>query len=179
MNLLHRASLAIAITAASLGLTQPALAGLTDQIAALRIAKLDLAQAIAAVEGQHGLKVIDIELDHERQQAVYEVKGVDAQNQKVKLKINAADGQIVERKPDGKLGGKDGRRLAGAKIGIADAVAAALKHEPGQAVEAELDEHLGQVSYHVKVLGDANRETKVRVSAADGSIMPLHPNAQR
>ena len=179
MKLLHRASLAIAITAASLGLSQTALAGVSDQIAALQLAKLDLGQAIAAAQGQHGLKVIDIELDHERQQAVYEVKGIDAQNQKVKLKLNAADGQVIQQKPDGKPSGKDDKRLAGAKIGIADAVAAALKHQPGRAVEAELDDHLGQVSYHVKVLGADNRETKVRVNAADGSIMPLHANAAR
>ena len=179
MKLLNSAAMALAITAASLGLASTAMARTSDHVAALQLAKLDLNQAIQAAQTQHGLKVIDIELDHKKQQAVYEIKGATAQGEKVKLKLNAADGQVVEQKPDGKLDAKDNERLAAAKISLSDAVAAATKAQPGRPFEAELSQHLGTVSYSVKLITADNKEAKVRVNAADGSILPEHTRAKQ
>ena len=178
MKLLSTAALALSLTAASLGLTHTAMAGTADQVAALKLAKLDVNQAIAAAQAQHGLKVIDIELDHKKQLAVYDIKGVNAQGQKVKLKLNAADGQVIEQKPDGALSKKDSGRMAAAKLSLSDAIAAAVKHQPGQVVEAELDQHLGTTSYSVTVLTAEHKDVKVRVNAADGAILPPHARAK-
>ena len=173
MKLLSSAALALTLTAASLGLSHTAMAGTADQVA-LKLAKLDVNQAIAAAQTQHGLKVIDIGLDHKKQLAVYEIKGVNAQGQKVKLKLNAADGQVIEQKSDGALSKKDSDRMAAAKVSLADAIATAAKHQPGQVVEAELDQHLGTTSYSVKVLTAEHKEVKLRVNAADGTILAPH-----
>ncbi|WP_169717452.1 PepSY domain-containing protein [Comamonas serinivorans] len=166
------------LLALGLALAQPALASAAKQVAALQLAKLDLGQAIAAAQTQHGLTVIDVELEHERQQAVYEVQGVDAQGQVVELTLDAATGQALDRKADGAPSRKDRDRLAGVKIDIAEAVRVALKHQPGRAVEAQLDDHLGTISYHITVLDARNRDVKVRVSAVDGRILPAHPRAK-
>ena len=115
--------------------------------------------------------MVDAELDLKKKQPVYEFKGINAQNQELKLKLSGTDaGQVLETKTEGAAEPKYLNRLAGAKISMHDAIAAALKHTPGKAIEAELNEHFGTITYDVKLLDTSNKEVKLRINAADGSV---------
>ena len=59
---------------------------------------------------------------------------------------------------------------AAAKIGINEAIATALKHTAGKAVEVDLDDHLGVLSYDVKIIDANSKLVEVRVNAVDGTI---------
>lgn len=62
---------------------------------------------------------------------------------------------------------------AGAKVTAADAIAAALKHTPGTAVGADLDDDGSQV-WEVSVVKGDGTEHDVRVSASDGKVLGAH-----
>ena len=164
---IRHTAVAIALGLGSLA----AFASTADKLAATQAAKMDLGQAITAAQSQHGLKVIEAEIDLKKKQPVFEFKGLNAQNQEQKLTFSGLDAaQVVENKTDGAADKKYLDRLAGAKISMHDAIAAALKHTSGKAVEADLNDHLGTITYDVKVLDANNKEVKLRVNAADGSV---------
>ncbi|MFD5860407.1 PepSY domain-containing protein [Streptomyces chartreusis] len=62
---------------------------------------------------------------------------------------------------------------AGAKVTAADAIAAALKHTPGTAVGADLDDD-GSRAWKVSVVKGDGTEHDVRVSANDGKVLGAH-----
>ncbi|MGW6794965.1 PepSY domain-containing protein [Streptomyces chartreusis] len=62
---------------------------------------------------------------------------------------------------------------AGAKVTAADAIAAALKHTPGTAVGADLDDD-GSRAWEVSVVKGDGTEQDVRVSASDGKVLGTH-----
>ncbi|MEV5907325.1 hypothetical protein DMH25_16875 [Streptomyces sp. WAC 01325] len=62
---------------------------------------------------------------------------------------------------------------AGAKVTAADAIAAALKHTPGTAVGADLDDD-GSRAWEVSVVKGDGTEHDVRVSASDGKVLGAH-----
>ncbi|MFF8354556.1 PepSY domain-containing protein [Streptomyces chartreusis] len=62
---------------------------------------------------------------------------------------------------------------AGAKVTAADAIAAALKHTPGTAVGADLDDD-GSRAWEVSVVKGDGTEHDVRVSANDGKVLGAH-----
>ena len=148
-----------------------AFASTADKLAATQAAKMDLSQAISAAQSQHGLKVVEAEIDLKKKQPVFEVKGVNAQNQEQKLKFSGTDAaQRVENKTDGAADKKYLDRLAAPKIGSNDAIATALKHTSGKAVEVDLDDHLGVLTYDVKIIDANSKQVEVRVNAIDGTI---------
>ncbi|MFI6015069.1 PepSY domain-containing protein [Streptomyces sp. NPDC051243] len=59
-----------------------------------------------------------------------------------------------------------------AKVGAADAIAAALKHTPGTAVAADLDDDASNV-WEVSVVKSDGTDHDVRVSAADGKVLDV------
>lgn len=61
----------------------------------------------------------------------------------------------------------------GAKVTAADAIAAALKHTPGTAVGADLDDD-GSRAWEVSVVKGDGTEHDVRVSASDGKVLGTH-----
>lgn len=65
------------------------------------------------------------------------------------------------------------RSDAGAKVTAADAIAAALKHTPGTAVGADLDDD-GSRAWEVSVVKGDGTEHDVRVSANDGKVLGAH-----
>ncbi|MFD5014536.1 PepSY domain-containing protein [Streptomyces chartreusis] len=62
---------------------------------------------------------------------------------------------------------------AGTKVTAADAIAAALKHTPGTAVGADLDDD-GSRAWEVSVVKGDGTEHDVRVSANDGKVLGAH-----
>ncbi|MFD5841982.1 PepSY domain-containing protein [Streptomyces chartreusis] len=62
---------------------------------------------------------------------------------------------------------------AGAKVTAADAIAAALKHTPGTAVGADLDDD-GSRAWEVSVVKADGTDHDVRVSASDGKVLGAH-----
>ncbi|MFC8246626.1 PepSY domain-containing protein [Streptomyces chartreusis] len=62
---------------------------------------------------------------------------------------------------------------AGAKVTAAEAIAAALKHTPGTAVGADLDDD-GSRAWEVGVVKGDGTEHDVRVSASDGKVLGTH-----
>lgn len=166
---IRNTAVAIALGLGSLA----AFASTADKLAAAQAATMDLSQAISAAQSQHGLKVVEAELDLKKKQPVYEFKGINAQNHETKLKFSGTDAaKVLETKDEGAAKPKYTDRLAAAKIGINDAIATALKHTSGRAVEVDLDEHLGVLSYDVKIIDAKNKLTEVRVNAVDGTIKP-------
>ena len=166
---LHATTLAIALGLAAL--SGSAFASTADKLAAAQAATMDLSQAISAAQGQHGLKVVEAELDLKKKQPVFEFKGINAQNHEQKLKFSGKDAyQVIETKDKGAAAKKYTDRLAAAKIGINDAIATALQHTPGKAVEVDLDDHLGVLSYDVKIIDANSKLVEVRVNAVDGTI---------
>ena len=164
---IRHTTIAIALGLGSLA----AFASTADKLAATQAAKMDLSQAISAAQSQHGLKVVEAEIDLKKKQPVFEFKGVNAQNQEQKLKFSGTDAaQVVENKTDGAANKKYLDRLAAAKIGINDAIATALKHTSGKAVEVDLDDHLGVLTYDVKIIDANSKQVEVRVNAIDGTI---------
>ncbi|MEG0973672.1 MAG: PepSY domain-containing protein [Comamonas sp.] len=168
---IHTTALAIALGLASMAGT--AFASTADKLAATQAASMDLSQAIAAAQGQHGLKVVEAEIDLKKKQPVFEFKGINAQNHEQKLKLSGTNAaQVLESKDEGAAAKKYTDRLAAAKISINDAIATALKHTPGKAVEVDLDDHLGVFSYDVKIINAAGKEVEVRINAVDGTVKP-------
>ena len=166
---IRNTAVAIALSLGSL----VAFASTADKLAAAQAATMDLSQAISAAQSQHGLKVVEAELDLKKKQPVYEFKGINAQNHETKLKFSGTDAaKVLETKDEGAAKSKYTDRLAAAKIGINDAIATALKHTSGRAVEVDLDDHLGVLSYDVKIIDAKNKLTEVRVNAVDGTIKP-------
>ena len=166
---LHTTALALMLSLA--GMTGSAFASTADKLAATQAASMDLSQAITAAQGQHGLKVVEAEIDLKKKQPVFEFKGINAQNHEQKLKFSGTDAaKVIETKDEGAAAKKYTDRLAAAKIGINDAIATALKHTSGKAVEVDLDDHLGVLSYDVKILDTNNKLVEVRVNAVDGTV---------
>ena len=162
---------ALALTLALASLSGSAFASTAEKIAAVQAARFDLTQAIQSAQSQHGLKVLQAEIDTKKKQPIYEVSGINAQGREIKLKFSALDAaQVLENKDDGAAEKKDSDRLAAAKISISDAIATALKHTPGKAIEVDLDDHLGVLTYDVKIINAANTEVEVRVHAINGNI---------
>ncbi|MEU8750696.1 PepSY domain-containing protein [Streptomyces chartreusis] len=62
---------------------------------------------------------------------------------------------------------------AGAKVTAADAIAAALKHTPGTAVGADLDDDSSR-AWEVSVVKADGTDHDVRVSASDGKVLGAH-----
>ncbi|WP_432191408.1 PepSY domain-containing protein [Streptomyces sp. bgisy027] len=62
---------------------------------------------------------------------------------------------------------------AAAKVTAADAIAAALKHTPGTAVGADLDDD-GSRMWEVSVVKGDGTDHDVRVSASDGKVLGAH-----
>ena len=73
---LRTTSLAIALGLTAL--TGSAFASTADKLAATQAASMDLAQAITAAQGQHGLKVVEAEIDLKKKQPIFEFKGINA-----------------------------------------------------------------------------------------------------
>lgn len=82
---------------------------------------------------------------------------------------DSADDTGEDRSDDG----TEVRSAAAAKVTAADAIAAALKHTPGTAVGADLDDD-GSRAWEVSVVKGDGTEHDVRVSANDGKVLGTH-----
>ena len=83
---------------------------------------------------------------------------------------DAAEDRADDRDDDGVEVRSD---AAGTKVTAADAIAAALKHTPGTAVGADLDDD-GSRAWEVSVVKGDGTEHDVRVSASDGKVLGTH-----
>lgn len=78
---------------------------------------------------------------------------------------------------DDRDGDDDARAAASSGVTAADAIAAALKHTPGTAVSAELDDaddDGGQAAWDVDVLAGGDTWHSVRVDPATGKVLGSH-----
>lgn len=116
--------------------------------------------------------VFEIELDDGDGAGLrYEAQVLTTAGDSVEVWVDGATGQARQHEHDGKAKRKDAERVRQAKIGIAQAVAAATAHTPGRAVKAELDNHWGKVSYQVDVLQADFTVMEVKLDAADGKVL--------
>ncbi|MFG1667463.1 PepSY domain-containing protein [Streptomyces sp. Y7] len=86
---------------------------------------------------------------------------------------DSADDTAEDRSDDRDDDGTEVRSAAAAKVTAADAIAAALKHTPGTAVGADLDDD-GSRAWEVSVVKGDGTEHDVRVSANDGKVLGTH-----
>lgn len=140
-------------------------------------ATLPLAEVVSRIEKSAPGRVVQIELEDERNDAqgapLYEVELATAQGQREDLMVSSASGQPVSRKADGPLKAKDADRLKAATLPMVKAVEAALGQQAGRAVKAELDTHFGTVVYEVEILTAQNTLAEVKVNAASGQIVNM------
>jgi uncharacterized membrane protein YkoI len=69
----------------------------------------------------------------------------------------------------------DARQAASAKVTAADAISAALRHTPGTAVSADLDDDDdGSVAWEVDVLAENNAWHSVRIDPGTGKVLSSH-----
>ncbi|MEU9291617.1 PepSY domain-containing protein [Streptomyces sp. NPDC048275] len=68
----------------------------------------------------------------------------------------------------------DSVRVTSIEVTASDAIAAALRHAPGTAVSAELDDHKGAVVWDVAVLAVDDTWHSVRVDLSTGRVLGSH-----
>ena len=65
----------------------------------------------------------------------------------------------------------DGGLVAALRVqGVHPAPLFTLATTPGKAVEVDLDDHLGVLSYDVKIIDANSKKVEVRVNAVDGTV---------
>ena len=80
----------------------------------------------------------------------------------------AAIGGAYAAKPDTE---NDALAIAGARISLAQAIAAAEQHVGGKASKAELEQHKGQWTFDVEVVKDGRQVMDVKVDTNTGKVL--------
>ncbi|MEE1674948.1 PepSY domain-containing protein [Agarivorans aestuarii] len=171
--------------AAAVALTSTAVMADDDALSALAIKKagFSLEQAIEKVHNTYPGQITELELDDYRGQAVYEVDVVNlAQEQKHKLKLSLADGEMLKNESSklsilgvSKLD-EDERialeQLAESELSLQQTVAMLNNKYQAQVIEFELENEKGITFYKFKLLGEQGKQ-RVIVDVASGETIPV------
>ena len=129
---------------------------------------VDMENAAQAVAMLDAGEIIEIELETDDAQAIWEVDLVNAQNQKVTVEIDGQTGAVLSTKTDNddeaELNPIDSIELAKA-IEIVKAV------EQGVLIEAELEQEDGALFWEIESIGNNDKEKKFRVNAETGELL--------
>jgi uncharacterized membrane protein YkoI len=141
---------------------------------ALREAKTDLAGAIATAERAEPTGVVvEAEFEQRDDAAVYEVALLVGDEVR-EVFVNPADGKVIatEADPEDLEEARASAAVLGtAKIGMREAIAAAMRAADGSAFEIEVDAD----GFEVLVLGDGGAATVVEL-ALDGAVVATRPH---
>jgi len=134
--------------------------------------EVSLQQAIAlALQAAPG-QAMEADLEDEKygMGPFYTVDIITHSGAKTEIRVDANSGQtsIYRSKP---AKDKYRNRLNAAALSLEQAIAAALAHTPGQALEAELESGWSGSSYEVKILREDGVVQKLAIDAADGTVL--------
>ena len=110
--------------------------------------------------------VIEVELERERGDIVWEIEITDEQGRLVDLELDAINGSLLKQRVDDDLAPD----VTGF-VSLNEALAAVASIEAGSFVEAELELDDGVPVWEVKTLGSDNERQKHRVDAASGIVL--------
>ncbi|TCL69434.1 PepSY domain-containing protein [Rhizobium sp. BK251] len=88
------------------------------------------------------------------------------------IAIAVATAPAMAADPQGKDDAAEYSKLEGAKLGLADAVAAAEKQSGGKAVNAALDNEQANATFEVEIM-TSNGSHSVAVDAQTGTVTPV------
>ncbi|MFE1952856.1 PepSY domain-containing protein [Streptomyces sp. NPDC059524] len=80
----------------------------------------------------------------------------------------------TDRDDDDRDDDREEATSAKAKVSAEDAIAAALRHTPGVATEADLDSDDGRLVWDVDVIGSGNKWHHVEIDPATGKVLGSH-----
>lgn len=121
-----------------------------------------VATAVAAVPGQ----VLEVELERERGQLIWEVELAEDNGRVVELELDAVSGDVLVQE----IEDEEAPTLAN-YVGLNDALAAVAATESGMLIEAELELDDGAPVWEIKALSAGDQRTKYRVDALSGSLL--------
>jgi uncharacterized membrane protein YkoI len=139
--------------------------------AGLQQTQLTLSQAIDAAEAAVPGRSIDAQLDTDKGMPRFEIKLITPQNKQVEVHVNASTGAALQHKDKGAAAAKDKKQLEASKITLQQAIAAALKHTPGTAVDAELSQDWGRTVIAVDVLTAAGQRLEIKLNPENASVL--------
>lgn len=96
---------------------------------------------------------------------------VTPQGNRVKAHVNATTGAALLHKDYGPASPNDRQQLEASKITLKQALEAALRHTPGTAVEAELEQDAGHTVFTVDVVTTAGQRVEITLNPADGNVL--------
>lgn len=137
--------------------------------AGLQQTRLTLSQAIDAAEAAVPGRTIDAQLDIDK--GSFEIKLITPQNKQVEVHVNASTGAALQHKDKGAASAKDQRQLEASKVTLQQAIAAALKHTPGTAVDAELGQDWGRTVIAVDVLTAIGQRMEIKLNPENASVL--------
>lgn len=121
--------------------------------------------ALAAVQSSAG-EVIEIELELDDKQLVWEVDIVNEANEVVTVEVDGKTGAVISTELD------DDTPISLANaVSLAQAIEIVKAVEQGAIVEAELESDDGELIWEVESINADNQETKFRVNAQTGEIL--------
>lgn len=119
-------------------------------------------------------KLVNLELDIEKKQYVYDMEFVNPDRKEYDVKVNAQTGKIVRNKYDGKL--HSTLKLDQIKVSYDKAIATAQTKAVGGTFEKlEIDWQNKMPVYEIEFRMTNGREQKVEVDAATGQINQKEP----
>lgn len=129
--------------------------------------KLTLRDAVdrALVELPQGV-VVEAELESEGGRVSCDVEVVLA-DQVIGLRIDPDDGALIAREEEGAV---DVARLTQGRLGLSEALAAALQAKPGRAVKAEIIEKEGRLVAEIE-LASKRESQRVLVDLMSGEVL--------
>lgn len=171
--------------AAVIAVTSAAAIADDDALSALAMKKagFSLEQAIEKVHNSYPGQITELELDDYKGQAVYEFDVINlAQQQKHKLKLSLADGEMLKNESSklsilGVSKIDDDERLAleqlaQSELSLQQTVAMLNTQYQAQVLEFELENEKGITFYKFKLLGEQGKQ-RIIVDVATGETIPV------
>lgn len=128
--------------------------------------EIDMADAASrAAEAVDG-KIIEIELDADDGDTIWEIELVNDASQVITIEVDGKSGQVLSTSKD------DDTALNHAEaLSLAKAIEVVTAVENGALIEAELEQKRGELIWEIESLGPENQETEYRVHAETGEIL--------
>ncbi|MGW3563019.1 PepSY domain-containing protein [Streptomyces sp. NPDC000941] len=133
--------------------------------------KIDLKQAADAAVASVAGKVTSVELEGHRGKTVWKVDVLTAKGVEHEVTVNSTSGKVTANRTDHDDNDDEAALARSAKIGLGQAVDAALKKIPGTATSAELDDDNGRsAAWDIEVTDTKGAEHEVTVDARFGKV---------
>lgn len=128
--------------------------------------EVDMPSAVsAALESAQGA-VIEVELERERGDLIWEIEFADAQGRIVEVELDTITGGLLEQEVD-----DDPAPDVSTFVSLNDALTAVASTETGSFIEAELELDDGVQIWEIKTLDANHQRHEHRVDAASGTVL--------